>query len=466
MTEKQIDWLALDNLELWSSNPNQGDVGSIHASINRFGYNDVIAVWNGRVQGGNHRKIALHQLWQGGWRPSEKDRMARVNGDDVLEVAAVDVSHLETEQEANAFGLALNRTTRLGIDDDRMLAALLQDISAVDDDLLVAAGYDGDDVDLLLADLGMQDDPPDDPGAQIDRAEELRQKWQTERGQIWEIPSAVGEGVHRIMCGDSTDADDVARLMGGVKAEILFTSPPYADQREYSGNDLSVATLVQFIPVWKPYCNYQCVNLGLKFSNHEVSQYWDDYIAVARDSGLKLLAWNVWDKGSAGSIGQQRKMFPVSHEFIFVFGESPRIPNRIIPVADATKQRRAYYKKDSEGRNVASRRQANGEMKHSTTGEFHSHVPITSVIKARPEYSDLRKQHPAIMGVELAIKNVEAITSTYGVVLDPFLGSGTTIVACEQTGRVGYGMEIAPGYVAVCLERLAGLGLTPRLING
>lgn len=51
------------------------------------------------------------------------------------------------------------------------------------------------------------------------------------------------------------------------------------------------------------------------------------------------------------------------------------------------------------------------------------------------------------------------------IVYDPFLGSGTTLVACEQTGRVGYGMEIAPEYVAVCLERLSAMGLEARLVE-
>lgn len=51
------------------------------------------------------------------------------------------------------------------------------------------------------------------------------------------------------------------------------------------------------------------------------------------------------------------------------------------------------------------------------------------------------------------------------LVYDPFLGSGTTLVACEQTGRTGYGMEIDPGYVGVILERLVGMGLEPKLVN-
>jgi hypothetical protein len=157
VVDKSIIWRKLDDLQLWGDNPNQGDVGAIIQSINRFGYNDAIAVWHDRVQGGNHRVMALHQLWQGGWRPSEKDNAVRLNGDG-LEVATWDVNHLESEQEANAFGIALNRTTRLGLDDDTKLAALLQDIAAVDESLLTASGYDGDEIDDLMVSIRAIDD--------------------------------------------------------------------------------------------------------------------------------------------------------------------------------------------------------------------------------------------------------------------------------------------------------------------
>jgi hypothetical protein len=152
VAEKSVTWRKLDDLHLWGDNPNSGDLGAILQSVNRFGYNESIIVWNDRVQGGNHRVMALHQLWQGGWRPSERDRAVRVNGDG-LEVATWDVSHLESEQEANAFGIALNRTTRLGMDDPAKLAELLQDIAAVDDTAFVASGFDGDDLDELLRGL-------------------------------------------------------------------------------------------------------------------------------------------------------------------------------------------------------------------------------------------------------------------------------------------------------------------------
>ena len=64
-------------------------------------------------------------------------------------------------------------------------------------------------------------EPVDDPGPQIDRADELREKWQTERGQVWQV------GRHRLMCGDCTDAEDVAETLNGASPPLMVTDPPY-----------------------------------------------------------------------------------------------------------------------------------------------------------------------------------------------------------------------------------------------
>jgi DNA modification methylase len=81
----------------------------------------------------------------------------------------------------------------------------------------------------------------------------------------------------------------------------------------------------------------------------------------------------------------------------------------------------------------------------------------------KPHISDL---HPTTKPVELVARMVANSSRRGETVYDPFCGSGTTLVACEQLGRTGYGVEIDPGYLAVAIQRLADLGLEPQLIDG
>lgn len=137
-------------------------------------------------------------------------------------------------------------------------------------------------------------------------------------------------GRYSLMCGDCTNPEHVSRLMHNTHAALLFTSPPYSDMYTYGGTDLSPEHLASFIHNFKPHADIMAVNLGLKKRNHEIITYWDTYIKAAHDSGLKLLSWDVWDKLNPGSISQQQAMFPIRHEFIFVFGRKPRTLNKTI----------------------------------------------------------------------------------------------------------------------------------------
>ena len=251
-------------------------------------------------------------------------------------------------------------------------------------------------------------------------------------------------GVHRLMCGDATIADDVAKLMQEYHAKILFTSPPYSDMRYYNGADISIEHLVKFIPVTKDYVDVMCVNLGIKRKEFEVVQYWDKYIAEAKSCGLKLLSWNVWDKTFPGSIYQQKAMFPIRHEFIFVFGEKAYELNRTIPKRIAINPH-----------TTSLRRQSDGSMKR-TSVQAHNNEPnkqLESVVAVPSERGSIRSKHPAVMPVKLPIEYIKAMTNEGDYVLEPFAGSGTTLIACEMTGRKCLMMEISPEYCEIIIDR-------------
>ena len=246
------------------------------------------------------------------------------------------------------------------------------------------------------------------------------------------------------MCGDSTNSGDVAKLMQENHAKILFTSPPYADILDYKGGDMKVESLVKFIPVTKSYVDVMAVNLGIKRKDFEIVQFWDKYIAEAKSCGLKLLSWNVWDKTFPGSISQQQAMFPIRHEFIFIFGENPYKLNRTIPKRMAINLQMTSW-----------RRQPDGSMKRGSTNAQNDnpYKQLETVVAIPSERGSIRSRHPAVMPVKLPVEYIKAMTNEGDFVLEPFAGSGTTLIACEQTNRKCLAMEISEEYCDVIIER-------------
>ena len=239
--------------------------------------------------------------------------------------------------------------------------------------------------------------------------------------------------------------------MNGQSAELLFTSPPYSDMREYNGSkDLSVTNLVEFITSFYQYCEYQVINLGIQRKNNDINEYWNDYILKARDNGYKFLSWNVWAKPSAGSIGNQSAFFPISHEWIFVFGKKFKDINR-------TCERTTSVKKERTHRKV---RQADGSMKNSTVGFQGALKEMESVFYSNPELGAIRKDHPATFPIELPSEYIKAITNEGDLIAEPFTGSGTTMVASHQLKRKCYGMELDPKYCQVIIDRMIKLDST------
>ena len=261
-------------------------------------------------------------------------------------------------------------------------------------------------------------------------------------------------GNHRVLCGDCTNAEDVSRLMQASHAKLLFTSPPYSDIYEYSGNNLVPSHLARFIPNFKDYADIMCVNLGLKKHDHEIITYWDEYISAAHECGLKLLSWNIWDKINPGSIAQQQFMFPLRHEFIFVFGKSPVKLNRTIP-----KHGRDFLRGKILPERSKHQRERNGEFTrfHTSNHQYHeTHKPLETVItqgavKSRPVWGT------AQMPVELAEEYIKAVTNEGDCVIDPFGGSGTTLIACERLNRKCFTMEINPAMCDVIIQRFRNL---------
>jgi DNA modification methylase len=265
-------------------------------------------------------------------------------------------------------------------------------------------------------------------------------------GDLFEI------GEHRLLCGDSTDSDAVAKLMNGEKAELLFTSPPYSDMREYNGEkDLSIDNLIEFIPSWMPFSEYQVVNLGIQRKDNNIVPYWNDYIKKAKECGYYFLSWNIWDRINSGTMAQQTAMFGIVHEWIFVFGKSPKKLNRTL---DNKHQDGGIRKKKKV-------RQSDGTHME-TTAMFYDKKQLNTIITCKYETGSIRSLHPATFPVELPSEYIKAMTNENQVISEPFTGSGTTMVASHQLKRKCYGMELDPKYCQVIIDRMRKLD--PNLV--
>jgi DNA modification methylase len=233
------------------------------------------------------------------------------------------------------------------------------------------------------------------------------------------------------------------------------------------GTDVSLDKICSFIPAWSEYVDYYAVNLGLKFQDGAVVPYWQQYIDTANNCGLKLLGWNVWDKQKAGSVAQATNMFTLTHEWIFVFGEKRKILERTVP-----NQLDKYAKRHGEnfltdGADRAIRKQ-DGSMSEKTASPVYTHHQLHSVIRCFPELGDVRKLHPAIYPIELPTQYFEAMTESDDLIADPFLGSGTSIIAAQKMegDRTVYGFELSEAYCEVICQRFFNLtGIEPKLIG-
>ena len=245
---------------------------------------------------------------------------------------------------------------------------------------------------------------------------------------------------HRLLCGDSTSEADVAKLMDGETAGVCFTSPPYADQRTYDGCDLTLGKITKFITVAAGKCELLFVNLGIQRKNGAVIPYWNDYIDAANKEGLKLVGWLIWDRGSPQSIGQQTAMFPIEHEFVFAFAKRA---SSIIPT----------IKNKAAGENKTSKvRDKNGNLGAKNSCVVRSFRELGTVVRI-PNVSN-NNDHPAQFPVALP---TEFIKTTTGIAYEPFCGSGTTLIACEQLDRRCFAIEISPNYCDVIVARWEAL---------
>lgn len=337
------------------------------------------------------------------------------------------------DAQAVAYGIADNKTSDLSEWDFEALSDLFTEL---DEGLLDATGWK--DFEFKESDGGgfefgdfTEDTLKDAPDAQLDRAAELQNGWGTERGQVWNI------GKHRLACGDCTDKKQVDALMDGFICDICFTSPPYALGKSIALRGNTHMTNSAYIGFDDPPKNWVSLMDGFWSASESAVKYWIINIQLLAGNKRHLLPWVsarinrlcdvlTWDKGHGAPIiasGVCSSRF----EWLFIFGDNDQ--SRSIPYSSWRGTVQSVYQGPPQHQNIIS------------------------------------KIHGATMPVHLPTWVFETLCDKLRSVFDPFLGSGTTMVAAEQLGRICYGMEIEPKYVAVTLERMKDMGVIGTLEN-
>ena len=411
-------------------------VSRIAASIVEFGFTNPLLVGeDGVIIAGHGRFAAACKL-------------------ELTHVPVVVLDHL-TPTQRKAYILADNRLALDAGWDQEMLALEMAELSDAGFDLELT-GFSDDELDDMLRDVVDASDAPQEQteGAADQDGDEFIPEVSTvlitRPGDIWLM------GEHRLVCGDSTDKSVMASLMDGERATLLFTSPPYANQRSYTTGGISDwDSLMQGVfgasMTVLDEAAQVLVNLGLVHREGSVIQYWNDWLSWMPAQGWRFFGWYIWDQMApvpgdwAGRLGPR-------HEFIFHFNRKARKPNKTVPCKFAGKYQ--HLRGDGSGGDLRNPDGSIGEWCHAHKPTQEYRIP-DSVIPVMRQRGAIGKDidHPAVFPVALPEFAMQSYTDVGDIVLEPFSGSGTSIIAAEQAGRRMRAVELAPAYVDVAVKR-------------
>jgi DNA modification methylase len=405
-TRRRLLFVAIGDLIPDPQNPRKhgrAQITAIARSIESFGFNTPILVDK------NNKIIAGHGRYEA----------ARLLGIEKVPVILLD--HL-TPTQAKAFMMADNKLTDRSTWDDNKLAIQLKELSELVLDFdIEAIGFEPPEIDLRIQSLDLALEEADD------RFELATGPVVSRTGDLWLL------GSHRLYCGSALDATSYDALSNGEWAAAAITDPPYnvkigghvsgkgrTSHREFemASGEMSEAEFTDFLQQTFQRVSAYCRDGALIYSFMDW-RHMSEILAAGRAASLDLLNLCVWAKtnGGMGSLYRSR------HELVFVFknGNDPHINN--IQLGRFGRSRSNVW--NSPGANSFAR-------------------------------SGPRKQlesHPTAKPIGLVADAVLDCSQRDDIVLDPYLGSGTTLLAAERTGRRCHAIEIDARYVDTAIER-------------
>ena len=406
-----IEYLPTSRLKPDPKNPrlhSEKQVRQIARSIEAFGFNVPLLVDTEMHVVAGHGRLRACQFLG------------------VTEVPTISLEHL-TEAQARAFMIADNRLTENAEWDDRLLAQQFKELSEVELDFsLEATGFEMGEIDVMVENLAPAPEGEEDSA---DAVPEPAIGIQVSKvGDLWQL------GRHKVCCGNSLNQPTYAALMGDSKAAMVFTDPPYNVRIDghatglgtIQHKDFKMASGEMSPAEFTDFLGRVCSLLASHSADgsiHFVCMDWrhlGELLAAGKQAYSELKNICVWAKDNAG----MGSLYRSQHELVFVF----------------------KHGKESHRNNVQL-----GQYGRYRSNVWH-YPGVNSFSRSTAE-GNLLALHPTVKPVALVADAIMDCSGRGDVVLDAFLGSGTTIIAAERTGRVCYGIEIDPTYVDTIVRR-------------
>lgn len=409
VSELAIEYRSISSLHVDPKNARLHDkrqLKQIAESIKTFGFNVPILVdQNKNIIAGHGRLLAVQEL---GWQ----------------QVPTIQISHLTSAQQ-RAFAIADNRLTENAAWDEALLAQSLSELASLDLDFsLEVTGFTMSEIDLCIESLKgipAQNDPldsiPDITGIPV-----------CVTGDLWQL------GKHRLLCADALKAESYALLMEGQNADMVFTDPPYnvkikghcTGQGRHVHREFPMASGEMSVTEFTEFLSTVCTHIAAHSrdgSLHYICMDWrhtGELLAAAAKSYDELKNICVWvkDNGGMGSLYRSQ------HEFVFIYKKG-KTPHR-------------------------------NNVELGKFGRYRTNVwnyPGANSFARKAQETDPLSLHPTVKPIAMVADAILDCSARGDIILDPFLGSGTTLLAAERVGRLCFGVELDPLYVDLIIRR-------------
>jgi len=410
-----IVYRAIDQLTPDPANPrrhSKKQIRQIANSLNAFGFNVAILIdRQSKVIAGHGRLLACRELG-------------------ITEVPTLCLDHL-TPAQARAFMIADNKLVENADWDDQLLAQQLKDLSLIGLDFsLELTGFEMGEIDLRIQSLEEVSDRLNDPADAV--PEVMAGPAVSKIGDLWRL------GRHCLLCGSTLDTAAFTALMADERASVVFTDPPYNVPIDGHAGGLGAIHHRPFPMAsgemdrseFTAFLRQAFRNLAafsMDGALHYICIDWrhlDELLVAGRDAYSELKNLCVWVKDNAG----MGSLYRSQHELVFVF---------------------------KHGRNGHRNNVQLGQFGRNRSNVWH--YPGANSLSRSGAEGNLLALHPTVKPVAMVADAILDCSARGEVVLDGFLGSGTTLIAAERTGRRCYGLELDPGYVDTTIRRWQGL---------